>query len=222
MANERRFKLGENVVNIQNGETGIISAFDIIPGTYSVKTGNGYRMWGELDMTSSKKEINMGSKSELVEMSEELGKLTPESKRLAMVGVYEYFDDIARMNGVVKKMPRLYETDTDEFKGRHPLALHYFLGGCDWYISEWDREDSFFGYTVLNNDTQMSEWGYISLSELLSIETSLSRQGGKYRAVTLNLDYHCPYGTVEVALFHKDPKYFWKYDPARLQAGKEE
>jgi hypothetical protein len=109
-------------------------------------------------------------------------------------------------------MTRLYETDTDEFKGWHPLALHYFLGGCDWYITEWDREDTFFGYAILNNDLEMSEWGYISKSEIVSIEDVLRKKGGKWLAVVMNLDLHCPHTTIEEALFKRDPKYFGKYD----------
>lgn len=40
----------------------------------------------------------------------------------------------------------------------------------DWYISEFDGNDLFFGYTVLNGDIQNGEWGYISFSELKSIK----------------------------------------------------
>jgi hypothetical protein len=159
--------------------------------------------------------MDLGSKLEPVKMSDDLKRLTPKSQYLTMLdGWEEYSDAITRMNEVVEKMARLYETDTKEMKGRHPLALHYFLGGCDWYISEWDRADSFFGYAILNNDVQMSEWGYISLSELLSIEASLQKRGGACRAIVLNLDYHCPYKTVEEVLFRKNPEYFWKYDPS--------
>jgi hypothetical protein len=64
-------------------------------------------------------------------------------------------------------IPRLYETE------HIPLAekiiyLHFFIGGCDWYIAEYDGEDLFFGYANLNDD-QNAEWGYFSFSELKSI-----------------------------------------------------
>jgi len=40
---------------------------------------------------------------------------------------------------------------------------HFFLGGSDWYASEYDPEYRlFFGYTILNADYQMGEWGYDS------------------------------------------------------------
>ena len=49
---------------------------------------------------------------------------------------------------------------------KHPLAFKYTLGNSSFYVSEWDGNDEFFGYTVLNGDTQNSEWGYASLEEL--------------------------------------------------------
>jgi hypothetical protein len=154
-------------------------------------------------------------KKERVKMSGFLKMLTPKSQFFAMLEGWEgHAESIKRMNEGVEKMARLYETDTNEYKGRHPLALHYFMGGCDWYISEWDRGDNFFGYAILNNDVQMSEWGYISLSELLGIESNLRKRSRAYQFVALNLDYHCPYGTVEEALFNRDPEYFRKYDPS--------
>ena len=66
-------------------------------------------------------------------------------------------------------IPKLYATESI------PLAeklvhLHFFIGGCDWYIVEYDGEDLFFGYTILNGDIVNAEWGYISFSELQSIK----------------------------------------------------
>lgn len=49
---------------------------------------------------------------------------------------------------------------------KHPLAFKYMLGTSSFYFSEWDGADELFGYTILNGDTQMSEWGYTSLEEL--------------------------------------------------------
>lgn len=51
-----------------------------------------------------------------------------------------------------------------------PIHLHFFIGGCDWYIAEYDGEDLFFGYAILNNDVEMAEWGYISYEELKRIK----------------------------------------------------
>ena len=66
------------------------------------------------------------------------------------------------------KIPRLYETEDINLKDKQ-IYLHFFIGGCDWYIAEYDGIDIFWGYGILNNDLEMTEWGYISLSELRNI-----------------------------------------------------
>ena len=67
------------------------------------------------------------------------------------------------------KIPRLYETEGSELKDKL-VYLHFFMGGCDWYIAEYDGDDLFFGYAILDGDTINAEWGYISLKELKSIK----------------------------------------------------
>ena len=66
------------------------------------------------------------------------------------------------------KIPRLYETEDIPLKNKM-IYLHFFIFGSDWYIAEYDGDDLFFGYAILNEDTENSEWGYISFSELRSI-----------------------------------------------------
>ena len=62
------------------------------------------------------------------------------------------------------KIPRLYETV--KINGNDKIIyLHFFIGSCDWYIAEFDGEDLFFGFAILN-DPQNAEWGYISFKEL--------------------------------------------------------
>jgi len=67
------------------------------------------------------------------------------------------------------KIPKLYETENVPSKDKL-IYLHFFVGGCDWYISEFDGEDLFWGFAILNNDFQNAEWGYISFGELKSIK----------------------------------------------------
>jgi hypothetical protein len=57
-------------------------------------------------------------------------------------------------------IPRLYETENIPIKDK-PIYLHFFIGGCDWYIAEFDGDDIFFGFAILNNDYEMAEWGYV-------------------------------------------------------------
>ena len=69
----------------------------------------------------------------------------------------------------LEKIPRLYETESIPL-GDKLIYLHFFIGGCDWYIAEYDGEDLFWGYAILNGDYQNAEWGYISFSELKDIK----------------------------------------------------
>jgi hypothetical protein len=65
---------------------------------------------------------------------------------------------------VLERLPRLYANETvplDEVV----IHQHFFFGGCDWYVAEFDGEDTFFGFVNLNCP-QNAEWGYFRLSEL--------------------------------------------------------
>ena len=68
----------------------------------------------------------------------------------------------------LEKIPRLYVTEAVAPENKL-IHLHFFIGGCDWYIAEFDGEDTFFGYAILNQDFQNAEWGYISFGELRNI-----------------------------------------------------
>ena len=67
------------------------------------------------------------------------------------------------------RIPKLYDTEEIPVQDKE-IYLHFFLGGSDWFISETDGEDIMFGFCILNNDYEMAEWGYVSLSELRSIK----------------------------------------------------
>lgn len=67
----------------------------------------------------------------------------------------------------LKEMPDLYSTEDVKLEDKL-IVEHFFIGGCDWYISESDDKGLMFGFVNLN-DPQMAEWGYVSLSELKEI-----------------------------------------------------
>ncbi|MCG8533343.1 MAG: DUF2958 domain-containing protein [Desulfovibrionales bacterium] len=71
----------------------------------------------------------------------------------------------------LSKLPRLYETEEIPLQDKI-IHLHFFIGDCDWFVAEYDGDDTFFGYVILLGDTQNAEWGYFSLSELLDIQVS--------------------------------------------------
>ena len=51
------------------------------------------------------------------------------------------------------KIPGFYQTEHIPLKDKL-IHLHFFIGGCDWYVAEFDFEDLFFGFAILNNDFQ--------------------------------------------------------------------
>jgi len=63
--------------------------------------------------------------------------------------------------------------ETEHIKLKNKLIyLHFFLGGCDWYVAEFDGKDLFFGFAILNCDHINSEWGYFSFSELKALKVN--------------------------------------------------
>ena len=69
------------------------------------------------------------------------------------------------------KIPRLYETENVPPRDKL-VYLHFFIGASDWYVFEFDGEDLFFGFAILNNDLECAEWGYISFSELKALKVN--------------------------------------------------
>ena len=67
---------------------------------------------------------------------------------------------------LLEKIPKLYETE-DIPLAEKIIYMHFFVGGCDWFIAEFDGDDLFWGFVNLN-DVQNSEWGYVSLNDLKS------------------------------------------------------
>jgi hypothetical protein len=67
-------------------------------------------------------------------------------------------------------LPKFYSTENIKAENKI-IKMHFFMGGSDWYIAEYDPESrQFFGYAVINGDDQMGEWGYVSYDELLQIK----------------------------------------------------
>jgi len=91
----------------------------------------------------------------------------------------EYFrNKLVEMAGVVDKMPATQEQDG---LGDKAVAhLHYFVGNCDWWITEKDAgapddgpddgQLQAFGLASLGFEPEL---GYISLQELFSVNAEL-------------------------------------------------
>jgi len=68
----------------------------------------------------------------------------------------------------LNRIPRLYQTEHIALPDK-TIHAHFFLGTCDWLISEYDGGDLFWGFACLNGDLFNAEFGYISFSELKAI-----------------------------------------------------
>jgi len=68
------------------------------------------------------------------------------------------------------KLPAFYSTENVPLKEK-VIQMHFWIGGCDWYASEYSLEEKcFFGFAILNGDLDNAEWGYFSLEELASLK----------------------------------------------------
>ena len=72
----------------------------------------------------------------------------------------------------VQRVSRLFTGKGDDAI----VYLHYFFGGCDWYITEKDVDGGVqqaFGYAVLFGDKQNAELGYICITEITQFGAEL-------------------------------------------------
>ena len=75
-------------------------------------------------------------------------------------------------NEELSKIPAFYSSEEVPLKEKM-IHMHFFIGGCDWYATEYSPEEKcFFGFAILNGDLQNAEWGYFSLDELASLKIS--------------------------------------------------
>ena len=111
-----------------------------------------------------------GGKLKLEDIPESVKAFMPKIQQMAIVGTEELWEVIERLEDIIKRMPKTYDTENQKTDDKI-VYLHYFYGGSDWYIVEKDMEEEqlqAFGYAILNGDMEMAEWSYISIEELKS------------------------------------------------------
>ena len=85
---------------------------------------------------------------------------------IARYSVDEFNHVIESITKLVEAVPDRNSEGYDE-EGNVTAWLHYFYGGSDWFIKEYDSQyEEYFGYCILNQDTQMAEYGYVAVEEL--------------------------------------------------------
>jgi hypothetical protein len=134
---------------------------------------------------------------------ETLKTIPPEVAAIIPLGQYavteEHLDTFAeaieRLEGQLRKCPKIGGTDGMK---EHPAMFHYFYGGTDMYICEYEPEKGImFGFFILNGDLQNAEFGYIDVAQIITIPI-------------MNIDYHFEDQSVEAALYKKYPRHFKK------------
>lgn len=101
--------------------------------------------------------------------------LMPKRQQMAVLENDES-EEVQYFIDKVKEFEKIFEKIESERQNNASIQestvyAHYFYGESHWFVTEYhDKEDEFFGYVVLNGDTQMSEAGYISVPEILSIK----------------------------------------------------
>jgi hypothetical protein len=127
----------------------------------------------------------------------EVAALIPvDQLKVTKENVEVYQDALQRLEETLKNCPKIGETDNLK---KHPAIFHYFFGGSDIYICEYDGDNLMFGYAILNGDLFNSEWGYFNRNELTDSQY-------------MNIDYYFWEETIEMALYKKYPKHFKKPD----------
>lgn len=123
-------------------------------------------------------------------------KFMPLHQQQALKGFKEEREAI--LNEVEKMLagiPKLRSQAQSELM-EQTVHAHYFYGQSDWFILEYSStDDLFYGYTILNGDSQMAESGYISRQELT--------ENGR-----VELDFYWKPAALAEALHKADPEYF--------------
>ncbi len=113
----------------------------------------------------------LDNETEPLELSETAKLILPTHQK-------EYLDEVRRFSAVTEynalvrlveaqaasfaRMPSLYATDEKPYS-RRTVHLHYFIGGCDWWLLEKSVDgEEFYGYCHIHE----SEFGYVTLREL--------------------------------------------------------
>ena len=69
----------------------------------------------------------------------------------------------------LNELPRL--NDTENIRPEDKMVhVHFQIGQCHWWAIEWDGQDTFFGFVLMNGWSHGAEFGYFTLSELKEVK----------------------------------------------------
>jgi len=76
-----------------------------------------------------------------------------------------YTEEISRLCAIIPTIPKIGESKT---LPEPKVYLHYFFGNYDYYIYEFDGDDTFFGKVQIGGFPDDSQCRKFSLSNLIS------------------------------------------------------
>lgn len=86
-------------------------------------------------------------------------------------------------------LPKPYSNESTPLTDQ-VIHLHYFVAGCDWWITEYDPSDNTaFGYVCLG-DPQNAEWGYIALAEVEAVSVPITINGDIFGSLPVERDLY--------------------------------
>lgn len=139
-------------------------------------------------------------------------RLMPPLQQKAIIGSREHFGIVKKLEEQLEELPKIYEQEqaygkflekNRKWKGNSKdfstVHAHYYLGGSDWYILEWDGQSEFFGYAVMGDMEDMSELSYIPLSQV-------HQRFGPLAMV--EMDFFWKKKSLSAALYDRNPNFF--------------
>jgi len=66
----------------------------------------------------------------------------------------------------LEKLHKNLKIQQEAEDGSTLILAHFFMGGCDWYIVDYDPEtEIMYGYAILGGNLQLAEWGTVFFKE---------------------------------------------------------
>jgi len=65
-------------------------------------------------------------------------------------------------------IPELHETKEIPFKNKL-IYLHFSIFDCDWYIAEYEKDNTFLAFVNFIGGSRKGEWMYVNFNDLKDI-----------------------------------------------------
>lgn len=187
-AQEEYNRITENIYNVSSGLT--ISPIDLIKkritdAGFSVAEVTARKNEVKLSITNNealqyKKKVNNRPSKNTLTIPDIVKTFMNPYQQQVISESKEFNDVILLVEENIKSVPAFYfyenelssrrKKEGSTLKGSDVTIahLHYFSANSDWFVSEWDGEDTLYGYAILDGNYENAEFGYLSLNELRS------------------------------------------------------